>query len=390
MVTTSTSSTSSKDGGIRGIAAVGLAATVVVLLFVWIVGASMSAPKAHGLTFGLVGPPAAVATVEGAIAHADPGGFTTSSYPDEAAARRALERQDIHGALVLGRGNDLLLVTGASGDATKQADTTVGDKIAATSKAQLTITDIAPLPNGDQHGLLAFTVMVAATLAGLVFQLLLSLRYPRLGRTRWLLSAIVFSAVAGLGAASVADLGIGAFGGELWPVAGVAALLTLVSVVHAAAGAAGDRDLGRTGPPGVPPRLLPGAVPLHAGLGRGPGGPQDRLPPGGPGRHGTAGPDPLGGRRGCGHAGRVDPARQARRGTCDRSRRRARGRGGGSRVGLGPGPPSGCGWLFAQLPQEREAVPGGKRARTTTRDPHPRAKARPGLPDRHEQGRQPP
>jgi hypothetical protein len=235
MVTTSTSGTSNKDGGVRGIAAVGLAATVVVLLFVWIVGASMSAPKAHDLTFGLVGPPAAVTAVEGAIAHADPGGFTTSSYPDEAAARQALARQDIHGALVLGRGNDLLLVTGASGDATKQAATAVADKIAATSKAQLTITDIAPLPNGDQHGLLAFTVMVGTTLAGLVFQLLLSLRYPRIGRTRWLLSAVCFSAVAGLGAATVSDLGIGAFGGQLWPVAGVAALLTLVSVTVVAA-----------------------------------------------------------------------------------------------------------------------------------------------------------
>ncbi|MEY9870883.1 hypothetical protein ABH931_000337 [Streptacidiphilus sp. MAP12-33] len=219
-----------KGGTAVGIGAAGLAATLLVLLFVWIVGASMSSPQPHDIPVGVVGPAPVAQQVVHGIDAAQPGAFDPRVYADADTARAALARQDVLGVVVLGQGQDQVLVTGASGDADKQAVLTLGQQLAAHQSAQLQVVDTAPLPHGDEHGLLAFTLMVGLSLAGLVFQAMLWLRFRGLGRVVWLGSAVAFSLVAGVVAASVADLGLGAFGGHLWEVAAIGALLAFATV----------------------------------------------------------------------------------------------------------------------------------------------------------------
>ncbi|MEV5873032.1 hypothetical protein AB0L75_02175 [Streptomyces sp. NPDC052101] len=220
---------------LRGLSGVALAALAVVGLFVWIVGASMSAPEPHDVPLAVVAPAPVAAQAAGRLSAAQPGALDVRTYTDPAGARRALEKQDVQGVLALGVHGDEVLVTGASGDAVRQLVTTVGQKAAAQGHVPLKVTDAGPLPSGDRHGLIAFTLMVALSLAGLVFQGLFALRLPTLGRWTWLAASAVFSAVAAVIAASVADLVLGAFPGRLWQVAGVAALLSFATVATVAA-----------------------------------------------------------------------------------------------------------------------------------------------------------
>ncbi|MGW1915865.1 hypothetical protein ACWCQS_35375 [Streptomyces sp. NPDC002076] len=220
---------------LRGLGSVALAALAVVALFVWIVGASMSAPQPHDVPLAVVAPAPVAGQAAKQLSAAQPGALDVRTYADPAKARQALQQQDVKGVLTLGVRGDEVLVTGASGDAVKQLVTTVGEKAAAQGHVPLKVTDAGPLPSGDRHGLIAFTLMVALSLAGLVFQGLFALRLPALGRWAWLAAAAVFSAVAGVVAASVADLVLGAFPGRLWQVAGVAALLSFATVATIAA-----------------------------------------------------------------------------------------------------------------------------------------------------------
>src|SRR5689334_8216169 len=94
-----------------------LAGAVLVFAFSALYVAAYHAPRPHGLDVGVVGSPARAAGLQRALDAREPGAFDVRAYPDEASARAALLRTDVHGVLA----GDGVLVAGAFGPAPTQA-----------------------------------------------------------------------------------------------------------------------------------------------------------------------------------------------------------------------------------------------------------------------------
>jgi hypothetical protein len=201
----------------------------VQVLFVFCLGYPLLHAGPHGVPIGVAGPPAAVRTVDAALAR-QPGAFDVHTYPDAAAARAALRDRDVYGALVATpRGPELLVASAAS------------PQIAAalTSKAQsfgrghaVPVTDVVPAPRRDPNETGALTTLLPLILISVALGTVISLTERRGWRVfGWCAGA---SVVAGLAVSGVAG-GLGTFTGHYWPDAGVLALLVFgISVCSAA------------------------------------------------------------------------------------------------------------------------------------------------------------
>jgi hypothetical protein len=206
----------------RNFAAVRFAALGLLLLFGFtaVYTAAFHNPEPAELRVAVVGPASALREVRATL---DPQQFRAVRYPTEAAARRALGQDEIHGAYVDGR----ILIASASGSVAAQKT-----ELALTTIApQATVEDVAPLPPHDARGISAFVTVVGTTIASMVFAVLLTLfggHHPLRARVVALLT------VSGLGGVAVAlsvDSVVGALAGDFWGVAGVAALLILAVTV---------------------------------------------------------------------------------------------------------------------------------------------------------------
>lgn len=95
----------------------GLIAVAIVgvqVLFVFCLGYPLLHASPHEVPIGVAGPPAAVRTVDAALAR-QAGAFDVHTYPDAAAARAAIRDRDVYGALVATpRGPELLVASAAS------------------------------------------------------------------------------------------------------------------------------------------------------------------------------------------------------------------------------------------------------------------------------------
>src|SRR5437868_2542754 len=94
-----------------------LAALVAVLIFVFALVysnvAANHAPKPHGVPIGVIGTPATVAAVSGALAHSSPGAYSVHQYSSVAAAKTAILHRAVYGAYHPAP-SPLLLVAAAS------------------------------------------------------------------------------------------------------------------------------------------------------------------------------------------------------------------------------------------------------------------------------------
>src|SRR4051812_3973204 len=221
----------------HGLLALRFALGGVVLLFAFtaIFVRAFNDPVPHQVKVAVVGPPAALASVR---ARLDPREFDALPYASEAAARAALESDEVRGAIVSRR----VLYASAYGFMPAQM---VKQALGAAAGGQPSFVDVEPLPAGDARGLAPFLTVLGTTIASLVFAVLLTFvggRHALRART----GAIVL--VAGLGGIAVAlsvDSVVGALTGEFWGVAGIVGLL-IGAIVLATHG------LARLfGPPGI-------------------------------------------------------------------------------------------------------------------------------------------
>ena len=232
---TMTSSTrlaiTAKARGARHAAASALAAHRFVVLglvllfgFTAVFSAAFHAPRPHEVRVAVVGGPQALTRARGAL---DPQRFIAIAYPSEAAARAAILRQDVSGALV----GDHVLVASAAGFNASQATAQALTAVAARAGINAKLTDLRPLPAHDGRGLSSFVTVTSTTIASIVFAVLLTL----IGQGHALrarLTALLL--IAGLGGVAVAlsvDTTVGALTDDFWGVAGVISLLILAVVL---------------------------------------------------------------------------------------------------------------------------------------------------------------
>jgi hypothetical protein len=173
-------------------------------------------PEPHDVPLGVVGPPALAQQIE----QTRPGAFDVTTYPDEAAARAAIDERDVYGAVVAdGAGERLLVASAASNSVAQLLRTSVA------ASPDVAVEDVRPLtaedPRGSTINLMFMPLVITC------FSVVMLLTHLEL-RRRVLLSAIgVFALLAGLAVTGFVGEGLGALPGDYLSLAGVAALTVL-------------------------------------------------------------------------------------------------------------------------------------------------------------------
>ncbi|MER7737058.1 ABC transporter permease [Streptomyces sp. NPDC096538] len=225
----------------RRIAAVLVLIPTLVALALWAFAwpAARTAPR--DLPLGVAGPPAATAPLAQQLEERK-GAFDLHRYPDEAAARDAIEDREVYGAVVVTGQGPKLLTASAASPAVAQLLQQAVEQRAASSGGGIVTEDVVPAAASDPRGAVLNTSVLPLALAGIGAGTAVTV----LGlRGLAAVGALAGSAtLVGVVAAALAHSWLAALPGDWWAVAGTFALATL-AVSGAVAGLAAL--LGRPG-----------------------------------------------------------------------------------------------------------------------------------------------
>ncbi len=228
----------------RRLVAAALAAALVSFLFVTSYVFVLRDPRPSELPVGAVAPDAGLAPVRTIVGRELGDAFALDPYPDERAARAAIDRRDVYGTLVVTDGEVRALTAEAAGPAAKEAVTRLAQSLARTSGRTAVIEEVRPLPRGDARGLGPFLFQLGLLLPSFAFAIAL-FALARGGSVGARLAALgVFAVLVGLLAAAAIDPLLGALTGNFWALVGVgtlfAAAVSLATAgFHAVAGRPG-------------------------------------------------------------------------------------------------------------------------------------------------------
>jgi hypothetical protein len=193
---------------------------VLLFGFTAVFSSAFHNPQPHQLPVAVVGPPSTLAAARGAL---DPQRFYAVPYASEAAARAALEREEVHGALVGGR----VLIASASGFVAAQTAGQALTQVAARMGSAATLEDVEPLPPHDSRGLSSFVTVTSTMIASIVVAVLLTLLGGAHALRTRLLALVLVAGLGGIAVATSVDITVGALTGDFGGIAGVISLLVL-------------------------------------------------------------------------------------------------------------------------------------------------------------------
>jgi hypothetical protein len=180
---------------------------VLAGLFAWLFAAAFHQPQAHGLAVGLVAPDQAATAITAGLEQNAPGAFSVSRYESADEAHAAIDDRSIVGAYVLAPdAPPEILVASANGQASAGAVSGAFAAIAQASGQAPLVTDVRPLPTSDPQGIVPFFLILAVSLAGLLYAILASLTPVTLSPSVRLTAMAVFAVLAGLTAAAAVGL----------------------------------------------------------------------------------------------------------------------------------------------------------------------------------------
>lgn len=229
---------------------------LAVLAFAW--PNARLAPRS--LPVGIVGTSAASQQAVAALTRAEPGGFDFSLYADQATARRAVEDRDIYGAFEISSGRVTVLEASAASPAVAQLLTSTGQQLATRAAAPrqagqpvahrapaapVSVMDVVPLSGSDPRGLVLSSALLPLTICSIIMAAAVALLLRFRPAWRQILSLVVVSATAGLGAILITEGFLGALphgNGTSW----AALALTVLAVSAPTAGL-----IALIGPPGL-------------------------------------------------------------------------------------------------------------------------------------------
>ncbi|MFI6287854.1 ABC transporter permease [Streptomyces sp. NPDC051018] len=214
----------------RRMIAVMVLVPVLVGLALWAFAwpAARTAPR--DLPIGVAGPPAAAAPVEQRLEQRE-GAFDVHRYEDEAAARTAVERREVYGAVaVTPEGPRLLTASAASPVVAGLLREAVTAQVP--DGQRVAVTDVVPAPPGDPRGGSLAASMLPLSIAGIAAGALVTLLGLR--GARGATALVGAAALLGITTAAVADSWLGVLNGPWWGEAGVVALTVLAAGASAA------------------------------------------------------------------------------------------------------------------------------------------------------------
>jgi hypothetical protein len=204
---------------------------VLALVFALVASnvAANHAPKPHGVPIGLIGDTPAVVAVANSLARRAPGAYDVHRYATLAEARAAILRRAVYGAYSPGPSPRLLVASAASRSVVSLLEQQFGG--AGANGQRPVVQDLAPLPSSDPNGATGFSMLLSLILAGELGAVLIF----TLGRHRSAVSRLPVIAGMGLGAglmaALVTNVVVGAFSGHFFAVWAVSALFVLAIAV---------------------------------------------------------------------------------------------------------------------------------------------------------------
>ncbi len=203
-------------------------AGVLVLAFA-LVGSNVAAnhaPKPHHLPLGVIGTPPVVGAEADSLGHRAPGAYQIHAYTSLAAAKAGILHREVYGALRPAP-SPLLVVASAASPA---VEALLQQVFTAAAKAQgktLVVRDLVPLPSSDSRGATTFSMLISLLVIAIISSAVIYL----LGRHRpppvRLAAMVALGVCAGLVAALLTNVIVGAFHGHFLAVWGVAALFVL-------------------------------------------------------------------------------------------------------------------------------------------------------------------
>ena len=201
---------------------------VLVLAFA-LVGSNVAAnhaPKPHQLPLGVIGTPLVVSAEAASLEHRAPGAFQIHAYSSLAAAKEAILHRDVYGALQPAS-TPLLLVASAASPAVEALLQKTFTAAAQKQGKTLVVRDLVPLPSSDSRGATTFSMLISLLVIAIISSAIIYL----LGRHRpppvRLAAMVAMGVCAGLVAALLTTVIIGAFHGHFLAVWGVATLFVL-------------------------------------------------------------------------------------------------------------------------------------------------------------------
>jgi hypothetical protein len=177
------------------------AALVTAIAFAGVYLAAFHAPAPHDMPVGVVGQASVERSVERSVTSRTPGKFALRSYPDQAAASRAVTHRSIYGAYLTGAGPTRLLYAGANGSAVSATLIATFSAVARGSGQNLVSIDLVPQAAGDSSGLSTFYVIFGVVLGGFLFGQTLPAMKQRPRVPLAIAATVVFGLLAGLAVA---------------------------------------------------------------------------------------------------------------------------------------------------------------------------------------------
>ena len=154
-----------------------LAVALVLALFAW--PSARLAPR--DLPIGIVGPPAAARAIDQRLAGRE-GAFEVHSYPNEVAARQAIEDREIYGAFVITATGAKVLTASAASQAVAQLLGRAASEIGARARADaVRVQDVVAAPRGAALAASVLPLVLAGILVGAAAAHLASGRLVRAG-----------------------------------------------------------------------------------------------------------------------------------------------------------------------------------------------------------------
>jgi hypothetical protein len=209
---------------------------VLVVVFA-LVGSNVAAnhsPKPHHVPLGVIGRPPVLSAVADALGRRAPGAYQVHAYTSLASAQTAILHRAVYGAF-RPRPSPLLLVASAASPTVAGLLQQTAATAAHTQGKALVVRDLVPLPSSDSRGATAFSMILSLIITGVMGSAVIYL----LGRHRpppqRLVAMVGLGIGAGLVAAFVTNVVIGAFPGHFLAVWGVAALFYLALAIPIAA-----------------------------------------------------------------------------------------------------------------------------------------------------------
>lgn len=201
---------------------------VLVVVFA-LVGSNVAAnhaPKPHHVPVGIIGTAPEVGAVAGSVERRAPGAYQIHAYSSLAAAQTAILHRVIYGALRPAQSPLLLLASAASPAVSALLQQTVAAK-ARTEGNTLVVRDLVPLPSSDSRGATSFSMILSLIITAIMGSAVIYLLGQHRPPPQRLAAMVALGISAGLVAAFVTNVAIGAFPGHFLAVWGVATLFYL-------------------------------------------------------------------------------------------------------------------------------------------------------------------